>query len=92
MRKCSREASLNNIERFDLYTAHILSVLYRDFPVARTLEAPAIVEAMKAVIPVEPGQELEANRFVGHTIIWLEKTGYSESVRSYANTAASDVT
>lgn len=67
---------MNNIERFNLYTAHILSTLYENFPMPKELEARKIVDAMKDAIPVEAGQQSDATNFVGHTLLWLSENGF----------------
>src|SRR5262245_41392313 len=70
------EVRMENIEQFNLYTAHILSTLYAHFPMPKALEASAIVDSMKAVIPASGDSQKDLNNFVGHTLLWLTETGY----------------
>lgn len=68
---------MKNIERFNLYTAHILATLYETFPVSKQLQAGEIVVAMKAVVPfANEKDQRDLNGFVGQTLLWLTETGY----------------
>jgi len=66
---------MKNIDRFNLYTAHIFAKLYEDFPIARVIDEPDIVRAV--ALQKEQGEsETDQNNLVRHSINWLEKTGY----------------
>jgi len=62
---------MQNNEHFNLYTAHILSILFECFPMPKALDAKEIAEAMKDVMPLDPQKQNEASNFVGNTLVWL---------------------
>lgn len=62
---------MKNIEQFNLYTAHIFSVLLEAFPMQKVMEAKEIAEAMKEVIPFSVWETSHAYSFVGYTVLWL---------------------
>jgi hypothetical protein len=68
---------MQNIERFNLYTVHILSRLYAEFPVRKEIPAEEVVEALRSVIPFDGADgKRELTQFVQYTLIWLIDTDY----------------
>lgn len=69
----------SNMERFDLLTGAIFAELYESFP------EPVILDPFNFLAQIAPeGQDQEikneqefcAPEFFGHTVRWLERTGY----------------
>ena len=70
---------MKNIERFNLYTAYLLGKLYDEFPVARTVETKAVIDALK--LPAQEKDEkhtpeAQEHQFVSQTLMWLVDTEY----------------
>jgi hypothetical protein len=70
------DIAMKNIERFNVYTAHIFGVLYNEFPVPRMMHAREVVTAVRASLELSPDEEAKQNKFVNHTLRWLQETGY----------------
>jgi hypothetical protein len=79
LRQFFGRGSMKNIERFNLYTAHIFVMLYTSFPVARRVYFPEVFNAVKASLELEPKEEEEQSKFFANTMMWLEETGYIRS-------------
>jgi hypothetical protein len=75
-------ATMKNIERFNLYTAHIFGVLYNEFPVPRMMHGHEVVTAVRASLDLSPGEEAMQHKFVSYTLRWLLETGY---IKAYGN-------
>lgn len=80
---------MNNIERFNLYTAYLFGKLYEEFPVHREIVADEVVDALKLPPPEKlaknhNARSTEAN-LVAHTLMWLVDTGYVILRESGAN-------
>lgn len=67
---------MKNIERFNLYTAHIFGVLYNEFPVPRMLHGREVVTAVRASLEMYTEEEAKQHKFVAYTLRWLQETGY----------------
>jgi hypothetical protein len=67
---------MQNIEHFNLYSAHIFNLLLDSFPMQKALEPKDIAEAMKDEVPVDPHKPGDASNFVGHTLVWLSENGF----------------
>jgi hypothetical protein len=70
---------MKNIERFNLYTAHIFGMLYASFPVARMVHAQEVVNAIQDSLELAPGELEQQSKFFVNTMMWLEETGYIKS-------------
>ena len=67
----------SNIERFNLYTAHIFGMLYKEFPVAREIVPAEVVKELSGIIEHKPEEtDKQRNGFVAHTLRWLSDTHY----------------
>jgi hypothetical protein len=76
---------MKNIERFNLYTAHIFGMLFGDFPVPRNIHARDVVTAVGVEADLAPEEQGKEHKFVSYTLRWLEDTGYIRAHGSDAN-------
>lgn len=72
---------MKNVERFNLYTAHIFGMLYEQFPVARRIDAAEVAKALNLAPRPADEKPSEAN-FVAETVQWLTATGYLYEIQT----------
>ena len=56
---------MKNIERFNLYTAHIFGVLYNEFPVPRMLHGREVVTALRSSLEMSTEEEAKQTQVCG---------------------------
>lgn len=67
---------MNNIEKFNVLTTHILGRLYQRFPVGCPINPDDTLFELKGILDFSSGNDSkEAGRFVGQTLMWLVETG-----------------
>ena len=81
----AKGVTMKNVERFNLYTAHIFGVLYDQFPIARKVDEVEIVKQLN-LEPRALDEKPNEATFVVSTVRWLTETGY---LFEYKNDVAS---